>query len=184
MEITYTAALKLIGVVCSLTKDSPLKKVSKNELNAAIREINNLKYENNRRECLNRALSHLESAYSQFEPSTWDFLDDEDSVLWSQRTYKNNICMTITVIHYVLGNIDRARIWLSDELSEYGWVFMPDGSLDLLGYSKTEDFFNAIYGDNGETYRQLEWSIKLHNDQAWDDSGWNPLDASQNPYPY
>lgn len=183
MEITYTAALKLIGVVCSLAKDSPLKKVSKRNLNAAIREINNLNYENNRRECLNRALGHLESAYSQFEPSTWNFLDDEDRVLWSQRTYKNEICMTIAVIHYVLGNIDRARVWLSEELSEFGWFSMPSDSLDMLGFSNEEEFFNAIYKDNGETYRQIESSIKMHFDQAYDDSGYNPLDPIYNPYP-
>jgi len=168
MEITYTAALKLIGVVCSLTKDSPLKKVSKNELEAAVREINNLKYYSNQRECLLGVLGHLESAYSQFEPSTWDFLDNENRVLWDQRTYKNDICMTIAVIHYVLGNIDRARVWLSDELSDYGWIHMPDGSLDLLEYSKTEDFFNAIYRDDGNTYKKLERAIEINYYNAYD----------------
>mgnify|MGYP003288689721 CR=1 FL=1 len=110
-------------------------------------------------------------------------MENNDKIYWDQRTHQNDLRIMMAVIHYALGNIDITRKQL-DVLSEYGWVHMPDGSLDLLGYSKTEDFFNAIYGDNGENYRQLEWSIKLHNDQAWDDSGWNPLDASQNPYPY
>lgn len=184
MEITYTSAIKLISLVHSLTRESPLKKVSRNELEAAIREINNLKYENRPHECLNRTLCHLESAYSQFEPSTWNFLDDENRVLWDQRTYKNTVCLAIAVIHFYLGNKKRAKTWLSDELSEYGWIFMPDEALNLLEFCSTKDFFNAVYGDNGETYEQIEWAIKIHNDQAYDDSGWNPLDASQNPYPY
>lgn len=169
MEISYTAAFRLISVVRSLTKDSPLKRVSKNELKAAIQEINNLGYENDRRGCLNRALVHLESAYCQFEPKTiCNFLDDKNRVLWEQRTYKNDICMTIAIIHHVLGNTERAKRWLSDELSQYGWVQMPDGALNLLGFNSTEEFFNLIFGDNGETYKQLQWSIKEHHRHAWD----------------
>lgn len=184
MEITSTLAAKLISVALSLAKDSPLKKISKNELEAAIRELNNLCYDTSKRECLNRALGHLESAFSQFEPSTWNFLDDEDRVLWDQRTYKNNLCITIAVIHYILGNTTRAKIWLTEDLSEYGWVFMSNETLNLLGMEKTEDFFNAIYKDDGEYYRNLEWSIKEHNNQAYDDYGYNPLDPEQNPYPF
>lgn len=175
MVVSFNTAIKLIGVVYSLTKDSPLKKNSKNELEAACREINNLKYEKYPRECLNRALGHLESAFSHFEPSTWNFLDDEDRALWDQRTYKNKICLLIAVIHYYLGNNIRAKTWLSEELSEYGWIFMPEGALELLGMETTEEFFEAIYGDKGETYKQIEWSIKIHNDQAYDDSGYNPF---------
>lgn len=175
MEIS-SSILKLVSIVYSLTKESPLKKVSKQELEAAVRETNNLKYESYPRECFNRVLCHLESAYSQFEPSTWNFLDDEDRVLWEQRTYKNTICLSIAVIHFYLGNKERAKAWLSDELSEYGWIFMPNESLDLLGFSSTKDFFNAVFGDNGETYEQKEWAIKIHNDHTLDDSGWNPLD--------
>ena len=122
MEIS-SSILKLVSIVYSLTKESPLKKVSKQELEAAVRETNNLKYESYPRECLNRVLCHLESAYSQFEPSTWNFLDDEDRVLWEQRTYKNTICLSIAVIHFYLGNKERAKAWLSDELSEYGRGF-------------------------------------------------------------
>lgn len=180
MEITYTSAIKLISLVHSLTRESPLKKVSRNELEAAIREIKNLKCEKRPRECLNKALCHLESAYSQFELSTWNFLDDEVRVLWDQRTYKNTICLAIAVIHFYLDNKERAKAWLSDELSEYGWIFMPNQALNLLEFSSTKDFFNAVYGDNGETYEQIKRAIKFHNDQAYQDIGWNPLDHSQN----
>ena len=77
MEISASAILKLIGLVHSLAQESPLKTVSRKELEAAILDINRLEYENNPRECLIRVLVHLESAYCQFEPSTWTFLDDE-----------------------------------------------------------------------------------------------------------
>ena len=44
------------------------------------------------------------------------------------------------MIHYVLGNIDRVRIWLSDGLTEYGWVHMLDRSIDLLAAVKPKTF--------------------------------------------
>lgn len=184
MGISASTILKLITLVRSLAPESPLKKVSRKELEAAILDINKLEYENNPRECLNRVLTHLESAYSQFEPSTWDFLDDEDRVLWAQRTYKNSLCLAIAVIHLYLGNKKMAKAWLTDELSLYGWIFMPDKSLDILGFNDTKEFFNAVFEDNGETYDMIEHATRFHHEQALDDRSWNPLDPSQNPYPY
>lgn len=175
MGLSASCICKLISIVYSLSKKSPLKKVSKNELEAAIRDAEGLKYESNQRECLNRVLCHLESAYTHFEPKTWNFLDDENRVLWDQRTYKNSICMAIAVIHYILGNLSQSKRWISEELSEYGWINMPEGSLSLLGMNGYEDFFNSIFMDNGETYRQLEWSIKCHFNSAYDDGGYNPF---------
>ena len=184
MIITTSSVYKLIAIIRALAKESPLKRVSKNELEAAEREINNIKYENNKRECLNRALGHLESAYSHFTPSTWNFLDDEDRVLWDQRTYKNDICITIVIIHYFLGNSIRAKKWIEDELSEYGWIHIPQDAIQLIGFDDAKKFFSELFHDNGEKYDQLQWSTKFHFDQAFDDSGYNPLDASQNPYPF
>ena len=184
MEISASSILKLIGLVHSLALESPLKTVSRKELEAAILDINRLEYENNPRECLIRVLVHLESAYCQFEPSTWNFLDDEVRILWSQRTYKNSICLAIAVIHLCLGNKKKAKLWLSDELSEYGWIFMPNKSLDLLGFNDTKEFFNAVFDDNGETYEMITHVIRFHHEQALDNRSWNPLDSSQNPYPY
>lgn len=167
MEITSSTTLKLISVVYSLTQESPLRRVSKNELKAAVREVNNLKYWDNQRECLNGVLGHLESAYSQFEPGNilTVFFGDEDAMLWDQRTYKNSICMTIAIIHFVLGNVNRAKVWLSEELSEKGWVEMPVSSLELLGFNKIEDFFNAIFQDNGKEYKRLTDAIKYNRDE-------------------
>ena len=168
MEITSSTTLKLISVVYSLTQESPLRRVSKNELKAAVREVNNLKCWDNQRECLLGVLGHLESAYSQFEPGNIlaVIFGGEDAMLWDQRTYKNSICMTIAIIHYVLGNVDCAKVWLTEELSDKGWVEMPDCSLELLGFNKIEDFFNAIYHDHGRTYHQLKGSIDYNNGWA------------------
>lgn len=184
MEITSAIVSKLISITIRLTQESPLKKAAKNEVEAAIREMKNISSYTYKRECLNSALVHLESAFCQFEPSTWNILDDEDRVLWKQRTFKNDICITIAVIHYILGNTLRAKNWLTEELSEYGWVDLPEESLKLLEIKNTEDFFKVLYNDDGEYYRQLEWAIKVHNEQAWDNDYYNPLDAEQNPYPF
>lgn len=177
MEISASCICKLIGVVYSLSKKSPLKKVSKNELEAAIRDVEGLKYESNHRECLNRVLCHLESAFTHFEPSTWNFLDDEDRLLWDQRTYKNDICLAIAVIHYCLENYSQSQRWLTDELCEYGWITMSSDSLKLLGMKEDKEFFNAIFKDNGETYEKLQWATKINNDNAYSDSGYNPFDS-------
>jgi len=158
--------IKLICILKSLAKESPLKNVSKNELDAAIREANNVEYENNQRECLNRVLVHLESAFSNYHPNSMVFLDDENRVLWSQRTYKNSICLAIAVIHYYLGNRTRSKQWLTDELNDCGWLLMPDGALNLLNMGCTEDFFNEVYDDYGVFYEQIEQSIKKNYDIA------------------
>ncbi len=161
-----SSLLKLICVLNSLAKESHLKNVSKNELDAAIREINNVKYENNSRECLNRVLVHLESAFSHYTPNSRAFLDDENRVLWSQRTYKNSICLAIAVIHYYLGNLPRSKQWLRNELNDCGWLVMPNGALNLLNIGSTEAFFNAVFDDNGVSYAQIEQSIKKKHELA------------------
>lgn len=182
MEISVLTALKFVSIIRSLTKDSPLKKVAMKELEAALRELSNLQYENHPRECLIRVLCHLESAFTHFEPSTWNFLDNRDSLLWSQRTYKNTICLTIAVVHFYLGNKARAKFWLLDEISDYGGIYMPEDALTLLGFNTTKDFYIEVFGDKGEIYEQLEWRIKRHYENAYADNTWNPLDASHNPY--
>lgn len=184
MEVSVSTALKFVRIVRALMKESPLKKVAMNELEAAHRELSNLQYENHPRECLTRVLCHLESAFTHFEPSTWNFLDNQDRLLWSQRTYKNSICLTIAVVHFYLGNTVRAKVWLIDEMSDFGWIQIPEGALSLLGFNSTKDFYSAVFGDNGEIYERIEWNIKMNNEKSYDDSTWNPLDASQNPYPF
>lgn len=84
--------------------------------------------------------------------------------------------MAIAVVHYILGNVSQSKRWISEELCEYGWISMPEGSLDLLKMSKYEDFFNAIYEDNGETYRILEWATRYNNERAYDNNGVDPHD--------
>ena len=69
ITISYSAISKIVELVTTLTRECPLKKYSRNALNAAIADLNYLSYESNVREGLNRALGHLESAYHNFEPS-------------------------------------------------------------------------------------------------------------------
>lgn len=178
ISLSISIVSKLAGLVLALTKDCPLKKISKNELNAAIDDLEHLNSYSNIREGLNSALVHLESAYHNFEPSTWNFMDDKNKVLWAQRTYKNNICMTIAIIHYLLGNVALSKIWLTDKLSEYGsiWEHMPDEVHELVGLNNTKDFFNSIFNDNGETYQSKKKSIELNYESANDHHGYNPFD--------
>jgi hypothetical protein len=176
MFMNASILLKLVCILKSLAKDSPLKAVSKNELNAALREINNVGSEKDTRECLNRVLVHLESAYSHYEPSSWNLLDDEDRVLWSQRTYKNSICLAIAIIHYYIGNRDRSRQWLTDELDDCGWLEMPEGALNLLEMSCLKDFFKAVYWDNGMRYTQIEQAIKRNYKLAHPSQDYNCFD--------
>lgn len=158
--MSASVLIKLVCILKSLAKDSPLKTVSKNELDAALRDINNIGSEKNSRECLNRVLVHLESAYSHYEPRSWNLLDNEDRVLWSQRTYKNSICLAISIIHYYIGNRERAKQWLTDELDDRGWLEMPEGALNLLNKSSLKDFFQDVFCDNGIRYIQIEQAIE------------------------
>lgn len=56
ISLSISTVSKLTGLVLALTKDCPLKKISKNELNAAIDNLEHLNCYSNIREGLNSAL--------------------------------------------------------------------------------------------------------------------------------
>ena len=41
-----------------------------------------------------------------------------------------------------------------------------------------------MFDDDGQYYIHLEWAIKVHNEQAWNNDYYNPLNPEQNPYPF
>ena len=171
MEITisYSAISKIVELVTTLTRECPLKKYSRNALNAAIEDLNYLSYESNVREGLNRALGHLESAYHNFEPSRnfiLEWTENIDRIYWDQRTYQNDMRIIMAVIHYALGNVDRARIWLN-ELTTYGWIHVPSEALELLGLSNPSDLFKRIFNTNEDIYAQLQLSARLTNSDVY-----------------
>lgn len=163
IEIDITVVIKIGTVVKSLMGDSPLNKASKKELEAAQYVLSCLNGDSNIREGLNRVLVHLESAYGLFEPHTYNFLDDEDKVLWDKRTYKNNLCIVISAIHMYLGNKYEAKCWLEDKLSEKGWISAFSMSLPM--YNSTKDLFYAVYGEN-ETYYKFDRSVEYNHELA------------------
>ena len=58
ISLSISSVSKLAGLVLALTKDCPLKKISKNELNAATDNLEQLNSYSNIREGLNSALVH------------------------------------------------------------------------------------------------------------------------------
>lgn len=58
ISLSISTVSKLAGLVLALTKDCPLKKTSKNELNADIDDLEHLNSYSNIRDGLNSALFH------------------------------------------------------------------------------------------------------------------------------
>lgn len=168
ISLSISTVSKLAGLVLALTKECPLKKISKNELNAAIDDLEHLNSYSNIREGLNSALVHLESAYHNFEPSqnfilVW--MENNDKIYWDQRTYQNDLRIMMAVLHYALGNIDITRKWL-EELTDCGWIHIPNEALDFLGFASPNDFFRKVFNTNEDIYATLQWRTKVNNENA------------------
>ena len=132
-------------MIRALSLESPLKKIAKQEFEMANYILSSASLESNYRECLNRALTHLESAFIHFIPTitTWDIWD-ADKVLWDERTYANGICVRIAILHYILGNYPVAKKWLIENLNDKGSIYFPNEVLNALSISDANNFYREL----------------------------------------
>ncbi len=156
MTIPFQVILAIGRTLQSLSKESPLDKHSRTEYEIAVARLKSISLESNTRECLNSSLIHLESAFGSYEPKTWDIWD-KDRALWSKRTFKNSICILISIIHYLLGNQALAKQWLEDNLTDMGHIIFPAELLKELSIPDEDTFFDII--GCKETIKSLEASI-------------------------
>lgn len=158
MEISYQVLYSVYKMIVSLSQDSPLKKIAKQEFDMANYILSSSSSESNYRECINRALTHLESAFVHFTPTitTWDIWD-RDRALWSKRTYANGICIRIAILHYILGNKTVAKKWLIENLNDMGSIYFPNEVLDCLKISNSESFYKDVFQSD---YPQIEGVLK------------------------
>ena len=161
MDITYQIVYGVSKLLISMSQDSPLKSIANQELEMAKYILSSASSEANCRECLNRALTHLESSYVNFLPTitTWDVLS-RDRVLWSKRTFANSICLHIAIIHYILGNISISKKWLLDNLNEKGGIYFPKAILDSLSVSSEDSFYHLVCQSD---YHKLETILRNSN---------------------
>lgn len=141
--ISYLTIIKLGGVIIKLNQETPNNKDAKNSVYAAVRVMQTIKDEANPREGLNRALTHLESAFENYTPRTWDVWDKE-KVLWDKKTFKNSICLIIAALHYALDNKSIARKWLVDNLDEWGSIYFPQEILEAFSMTDENEFYESI----------------------------------------
>lgn len=165
MDITYQIVNGVSRLLISLSKDSPLKNIASREFEMAKYILSSASSETNYRECLNRALTHLESSYVNFLPTitTWDILS-YDRVLWSKRTFANNICLHIAIIHYILGNISISKKWLLDNLNVKGGIYFPKDIIGYLSISSGDSFYHVVCESD---YQKLE-AILRESDSNYD----------------
>lgn len=114
--------------------------------------------ESNIREGLNRALTHLESAYIHYLPciTTWDIWTAY-LALHSKRTFANTMCLYISIIHYSLSNFTLGKKWLLDNLDTDGSIYFPKEVLPVLGLQDEKAFYQDICGID---YPKLEGIIR------------------------
>lgn len=169
MEITISTIFNVSKMVVSLSKKSPLKKIAKQEFELAKYILESVDSETNYRECLNRALTHLESAYVHFVPTinTWDVWD-EDRVLWDDRTYANDICLQIAIIHFVLGNPRVSKKWLLDNINDKGGMHYPDEILTHLSFQNWDSFFKCIGESDYFELKKLMDRSESSNDRIFE----------------
>ena len=161
MTIPYQTIIKICLFLKSLAEESPLNKYSKNEFNLALYNLSLVSSEKNIREGLNKCLVHLESAFVNYHPSTWDIWD-RDRVLWDKITFKNSICLLIAIINYLLDNKITARRWLIDNLDDMGHIFFPTELLSELSIPSEMEFYRLLNCENAIASLKgtIEWNYR------------------------
>lgn len=162
-------ASKLASLLLALSKESPLKKIAENEYRLAIYDLNMASEESNVREGLNRALTHLESAYAHYLPciTTWDIWD-RDKVLWNKKTFANSMCLYIAIIHYVLGNISISQKWLIENLDDMGSIHFPTDILSFLSIKKEDEFYCKVFKEEYSKIENIISRSKGNWHSVWD----------------
>lgn len=92
-------------------------------------------------------------------------MENNDKIYWDQRTYQNDLRIMMAVLHYALGNVDITRKWL-EELTDYGWIHIPNEAFDLLGFASPNDFFRKVFNTNEDIYATLQRCTKVNNENA------------------
>ncbi len=167
MSVSLLTVSKVVISLGSLAKDSPLKKLSKNEFNMALYILNSANSEQSIREAINRALVHLESAFINFPITTWDIWDC-DKVLWDKKTFANSICLYIAILHYVLGNYSIAKKWLIENLDVMGSISIPKEILKSLSMDNESDFYKAVAGTDYTKIENLIQQSECNWDRVFD----------------
>ena len=173
MSISILTVCKIAEFAYSLARKSPLKKNAKKEFEVAVYILQSVQQESNYREGLNRALTHLESAYFLYKSQiwTWDIWDRE-RVLWDDYTYANDICIYISAIHYVLGNVEIAKKWLLENLSVEGAIYFDHEFFSAIGFKDSAQYPQKVCGTDFEEYNAIKdksmYNYKLYYDHGDD----------------
>lgn len=165
-SLTLCNVTKIASLLISLSKDSPLKKVAQEEFTIALRDLAHSQYEQSLREPLNRALTHLESAYIHFLPciTTWDVWN-QYSALHRKKSFSNTLCIYIAIIHYLLGNVVASKKWILENLDSGGSIDFPEEMLTCLSLTDEDSFYKAICGAEFEMFDNIrKCSIQRYQD--------------------
>ena len=180
MVISYSILSSISKAVYSMAKDSPLKKAAKQQFEMALYDLESINEESHYRECLNRVLTHLESAYALYLPTikTWDIFDS-DRNLWDKRTFANDICFLIAVLHYILGNKVIAKKWLIENLDNMGSIYFPN--VEGMPIHDIDSFFREIGQSDYPKLKCIKSESERNYDctyNTWEDPspGWDHYD--------
>lgn len=147
--LTFTHITKIASLLVSLSNNSPLKKVALGEYNMAAYVLQNIQDEQDLRETLNRSLTHLESAYIHYTPyiTTWDIWDQYNA-LHGKKSFANTLCIYISIIHYVLGNVVASKKWLLENLDSGGSIDFPKEMIICLSLKSEDSFYKTVCGED------------------------------------
>lgn len=171
MEITQVLSLA-VDIIGLLQKDS-ISKVADKEIKAAGLVLATSSLSNAPRECLNRVLTHLETAYVAYEDCvhTKDLMDKE-KIIYHKAGKLNLICESIAEIHFGLGNVNIAREWLLNNMRADGCCNKSEYFYEKILGNDFEEFNNVILKASERHYRSIQAEFELFMDR--EGSGFGP----------
>jgi hypothetical protein len=136
MSIEMSLVSSATSFVCKMNSGGDCPKVAKSMFRSAMDVLDNIRYEQDQKGAVQRALSQLESAYS--------IIHDQNERFFGKSYFdlQNELCYNIAILHKALGNSStRIKMWILDKTTSSGSFYFADKHdfIRLIGASDYEN---------------------------------------------
>lgn len=112
-----------------------------------------------------RAIGHLESAYFSCFTCLGNYkIKSKEKALkdlWDVNTKLNSICISLSILHYIIGNVEFSKFWLIEKLTDKGSIDIPDEIMQVLSIDK-EVYLEKFGQDCYEKIKLLRMQSKTN----------------------
>lgn len=150
-----------------LQDKSPLFRIAESEVIIAQEIFEHIEEENSEQNALHRILTHLESAYCKFSQNKAKGPIEKitDELFHDCIKCANEICISIAIIHYKLGNIKAARHWIIDRTSSDMNVSNLEGKTNIVVGNVSDDVYKIIQDICGKDFEILQHRVNKEEQQ-------------------